>query len=126
MKNYVAYFEIQADDPGRAIKFYEHAFNWHFVKQVGMPLDYWRITQAGPNGGLLKRPAPAPTLKLGANAFVCSVQTDNFDATTKRIMTAGGQVVLPKFAVPGVCYQGYFLDTEGNTFGLFEPNDKTE
>jgi len=25
-----------------------------------------------------------------------------------------------KFAVPGRCWQGYFLDTEGNTFGVFE------
>jgi predicted enzyme related to lactoylglutathione lyase len=24
--------------------------------------------------------------------------------------------------VPGVCWQGYFLDTEGNTFGIFQPD----
>jgi len=24
--------------------------------------------------------------------------------------------------VPGVCWQGYFLDTEGNTFGVFQPD----
>jgi uncharacterized protein len=29
---------------------------------------------------------------------------------------------LPKFAVPGVCWQGYFIDTEGNTFGIFQPD----
>lgn len=27
---------------------------------------------------------------------------------------------LPKFAVPKTCWQGYFVDTEGNTFGIFE------
>jgi predicted enzyme related to lactoylglutathione lyase len=29
---------------------------------------------------------------------------------------------MPKFAVPGVCWQAYFIDTEGNTFGIFEPD----
>jgi hypothetical protein len=31
-------------------------------------------------------------------------------------------VALAKFAVPGVCWQGDFLDTEGNTFGIFQPD----
>ncbi len=30
---------------------------------------------------------------------------------------------LGKFAVPGKCWQGYFLDPEGNTFGIFEPDE---
>jgi hypothetical protein len=34
----------------------------------------------------------------------------------------GGAVALPKFAVPKVCWQGYFLDSEGNTFGIFQPD----
>lgn len=29
-------------------------------------------------------------------------------------------VALPKFAVPKTCWQGYFVDPEGNTFGIFE------
>jgi hypothetical protein len=24
--------------------------------------------------------------------------------------------------VPGVCWQGYFLDTESNVFGIFQPD----
>jgi predicted enzyme related to lactoylglutathione lyase len=60
----------------------------------------------------------------GTNAYVCSIQVENFDATAKKIMAQGGQEALPKFAVPGKCWQGYFLDTEGNTFGLFEVDEK--
>jgi len=37
-----------------------------------------------------------------------------------KILSLGGKTALPKFAVPGVCWQGYFIDTEGNTFGLFQ------
>lgn len=33
---------------------------------------------------------------------------------------------MPKFAIPEVCWQGYFLDTEGNTFGLFEVDENAK
>jgi len=29
---------------------------------------------------------------------------------------------MPKFAVPGTCWQGYFVDPQGNTFGIFQPD----
>jgi hypothetical protein len=69
---------------------------------------------------LLKRPAPTPPPQSGTNAFVCSLEVENFDATEKIILKLGGIVALAKFAVPGTCWQGYFVDTEGNTFGIFE------
>jgi predicted enzyme related to lactoylglutathione lyase len=46
----------------------------------------------------------------------------NFDATAAKVLSAGGRIAMPKFAVPGVCWQGYFIDAEGNTFGLFQPD----
>lgn len=48
------------------------------------------------------------------------MQVEDFDATARRILENGGQIALEKFAVVGKCWQGYFLDTEGNTFGLFQ------
>jgi predicted enzyme related to lactoylglutathione lyase len=48
------------------------------------------------------------------------MEVDHFDATSNLIVARGGQVALPKFAVPGTCWQGYFIDPEGNTFGIFE------
>jgi uncharacterized protein len=115
-----SYFEIQADDPERAVQFYKEVFGWQFTKVEGMPLEYWRVETSGPRGGLLQRPAKAPSPAQGANAFVCSMEVDHFDATTNLILARGGQVALPKFAVPGTCWQGYFIDPEGNTFGIFE------
>jgi predicted enzyme related to lactoylglutathione lyase len=44
----------------------------------------------------------------------------SFDQTAQRIVELAGIVALPKFPVPGKCWQGYFLDAEGNTFGIFE------
>ena len=38
----------------------------------------------------------------------------------RPIQTAGGRVALPKMAVPGVGWLAYFIDPEGNTFGIMQ------
>lgn len=121
--NRIAYFEIQADDPDSTIRFYREIFGWVFVKQEGLPIPYWRIETDGIHGGLLKRPAATPPAGQGTNAYVCSVEVDSFDSVATKIAEHGGQVALEKFAVPGVCWQGYFIDPQGNTFGLFQPDE---
>jgi predicted enzyme related to lactoylglutathione lyase len=114
------YFEIQADDPKRALDFYSRVFEWKVSEVKGLPIPYWTIETGGSRGGLLQRPAKTPPPPSGANAFVCSLEVENFDATEKQILELGGMVALPKFAVPKTCWQGYFVDPEGNTFGIFE------
>jgi predicted enzyme related to lactoylglutathione lyase len=78
------------------------------------------------NGGLLKRPAPVPPASSGTNAFVCSVQVEDYDEIHQLIMEQGGQVALPKFAIPGRCWQGYFIDTDNNVFGIFEVDENAK
>ena len=124
--NQPSYFEIQADDPKRAKNFYAQAFGWTFARAEGLPVEYWRIETEGPRGGLLQRPAKAPPPQSGTNAFVCSMQVENLDAISQKILDLGGKVALPKFAVPGTCWQAYFLDTEGNTFGIFEVDEQAK
>lgn len=54
----VSWFDIPADDPQRAQRFYQDVFDWKFDKWNG-PMDYWMaITgteEPGINGGLSKR-----------------------------------------------------------------------
>ncbi len=118
--NTIGYFEIQSSDLRREIKFYETVFGWKFIREEFVPMEYYRIETNGINGGLLKRPAKIPPAESGTNAFVCSVQVDNFDKTGDLIISNGGQEALPKFAIPGRCWQGYFTDPDNNTFGIFE------
>jgi predicted enzyme related to lactoylglutathione lyase len=120
------YFEIQADDPQRAADFYSTIFGWRFEKAPGLPIEYWRITTGGARGGLLKRPSATPPPQFGTNAFVCSFEVENFEQIAQKITNAGAQIALPKFAVPGVCWQGYFVDPEGNTFGIFQPDENAK
>jgi predicted enzyme related to lactoylglutathione lyase len=115
------YFEIQADDPLRAIRFYSEVFGWHFEEVKGTPVPYWSISSDGETGGgLLKRPLPKPPVPSGTNAFTCSMFVEDFDASQEKILTHGGTLVLPKFLVPGKCWQGYFLDSEDNIFGIVQ------
>jgi len=118
--NTIGYFEIQSSNPRRDIKFYEAIFKWKFIKEEFVPIEYYRIETNGINGGLLRRPAKVPPPENGTNAFVCSIQVENFDKTNDLILKNGGQVALPKFAIPGRCWQGYFVDLDNNTFGIFE------
>jgi uncharacterized protein len=45
------------------------------------------------------------------------MEVKDFDATAQAISKNGRQIALEKFAVPGSCWQGYFLDLEDNAFG---------
>jgi predicted enzyme related to lactoylglutathione lyase len=51
------------------------------------------------------------------------LEVDNFDTAAAKGLSVGGQVALEKFPGIGRCWQGYFIDTEGNTFGIFEVDE---
>jgi predicted enzyme related to lactoylglutathione lyase len=121
--NTIGYFEIQSSDLKREIQFYEAIFGWRFIKEEFVPIEYYRIETNSMNGGLLQRPAKVPPPESGTNAYTCSILVDNFDKTSELILKNGGQVAMPKFAIPGRCYQGYFIDQDNNVFGIFEVNE---
>ena len=124
--NTIGYFEIQSSDTEREIKFYQSIFDWKFFREEFAPIEYYRIETNGMNGGLLKRPAKVPATESGTNAFTCSIQVENFDKTTALIMQGGGQIAVPKFAIPNRCWQGYFIDPDNNVFGLFEVDEQAK
>ena len=78
------YFEIQADDTQRAVDLYKGVFGWTFEQVYGLPVEYWRIETGGTRGGLLKRPAQPPAPQCGTNAFVVSIEVENFDGTAQK------------------------------------------
>lgn len=124
--NSIYYFEIQASDPQKLVSFYSTVFGWKFIKQDQLPIEYYRIETEGIAGGLLKRPANVPPMECGTNAFTCSMEVGNFDETAQKIVDNGGKEALPKFAVPGKCWQGYFLDIDNNVFGIFEVDENAK
>lgn len=121
----VTHFEIHASDPERAVKFYNLVLGWQFQKWEG-PMPYWLITtgpddQPGINGGL--------TLRRGeidgeaVIAYVCTVNVADVEASANAVMANGGQIVVPKVAIPSVGWLVYCKDTEGNIFGMMQADE---
>ena len=120
------HFEIHAAEPGRAIAFYTALFGWQFSKWDG-PMPYWLITtgpdsERGINGGLVLRKGDAPAAMAAVTAFVCTVDTADLDASLVKVAALGGIVVVPKMPIPGVGWLAYAKDTEGNLFGMLQPD----
>lgn len=118
----VVHFEISADDPARASKFYGEVFGWEFQKWEG-PEDYWLVKtgaddQPGINGGLLPR--------RGGMTCVNTVDVPSVDDFIDKITGHGGEVVVPKMAVPGIGYLAYGKDTEGNIFGIMQEDTSAQ
>ncbi|OTG80482.1 lactoylglutathione lyase [Acinetobacter sp. ANC 5054] len=124
--NQLSYFEIQSSNPAREVTFYQAVFGWTFTEIKGLPIEYYQIETPSVHGGLLARPASTPPTHCGTNAFTCSFEVENFDQTAAIILANGGQVAMEKFAIPGRCWQGYFLDADHNTFGLVQVDENAQ
>jgi hypothetical protein len=44
----------------------------------------------------------------------------------EKAIRNGAKITKPKMTIPGVGYQAYCLDTEGNVFGIFQPDEQAE
>ena len=120
----VVHFEIQADEPERAIAFYSGLFGWKFTAWSGS--EYWLIDTgsegAGINGGLVRRRGPPPVALQSVNAYVCTIGVDGLDETLERAVASGAAIAVPKQAIPGVGWLAYAKDPEGNIFGILQPD----
>lgn len=122
----VVHFEIQATDPEALVSFYTALFGWTFQKWAG-PMDYWLITTGeadapGINGGLLRRHGDPPAAMQAVNAFVCTVDVASAESSLARAVELGGEVALPLMPVPGIGWLCYAKDTNGNIFGMLQPD----
>ena len=120
------HFEIHASDPARAIAFYERTFGWIFQRWGEQ--EYWLITtgsadEPGIDGGLITRQGESPQFGAPVNSFVITIQVDDLDTTTKAATDAGGDIRVPRMAVPGVGWLAYLADTEGNLIGAMQPDE---
>jgi uncharacterized protein len=128
----LVHFEIHVDDMERAKNFYGEVFGWTFEdysEYAGMPY-FGAVTgddqQMGINGALMQRKSAPPELNQGLNGFACTIGVEDYDSTEAKLLKSGGRVALPKYALPGMAWQGYYLDTEGNIFGVHQPDQNAK
>ena len=119
----VIHFEIPADDVERAIRFYRQVFGWKIEKWEG-PVEYWLVTtgpegEPGIDGGMGKRTSPS-------EGVVNTIDVRSVDDTVEKIEQAGGKIIRPKQAVPGVGWLAYCEDSEGNPFGIMQADPNTK
>ncbi|MEX0764173.1 MAG: VOC family protein [Nitrosopumilaceae archaeon] len=113
----IIHFDIPADDPTRAQKFYQDTFGWKFDKWNG-PMEYWMVKtgddkQPGINGGLVKR-------MPGQFGTTNTIDVPSIEEFAKKIQSNGGKIIMPKMPIPGVGYFAQCQDTEGNIFGIIQ------
>jgi hypothetical protein len=118
----VVHLEVHAEDPERAINFYQQLLGWSFTRYPG-PWDYWLVTtgpdsEPGINGGLVRRMGTIDGQAV--IAYVCTVDVPSVDEAVARALQLGGVVALEKVAIPGVGWLAYVKDSEGNIFGMMQ------
>ena len=70
----------------------------------------------------MKRQGASPEPGKPLNGYACTMGVEDYDSTEAKILENGGKVALPKYALPGMAWQGYYMDTEGNIFGIHQPD----
>ena len=117
----IVHFEIPADELERAKKFYAELFSWKIEKYPGS-MEYWMITTTNEkgekaiDGGMMKRQNPQQPI----TAYIDVPSIDEYAGKVEKL---GGKVIVPKTAIPDVGYFAVCLDTENNSFAIWE-NDK--
>jgi predicted enzyme related to lactoylglutathione lyase len=125
MSGQVGHFEIPADKPERARKFYSEVFGWKM--NVMAEMDYTMVSTGpvdenfmpkepgfigggiGKRGGHLEHP-------------VVTIIVDSIAAAEKTIEKNGGKITQKRQPIGdgSMGFTAYFKDSEGNTVGLYE------
>ncbi|HTL80941.1 MAG TPA: zinc ribbon domain-containing protein [Bacteroidia bacterium] len=114
----LTHFDMSADDPDRAMKFYNELFGWKFNLLPG-PMNYYLIETKDLNGktaiggGMSKRTEHQ-------QGVVNYIGVSSIDESIQKVKQLGGKIVQEKQAVPGYGMLAVCLDTENNLFGLFQ------
>ena len=122
----VVHFEIHADDPQRAQDYYTAVFGWTVTTWDG-PVEYRLVTtgvegERGIDGAIVTRRGPAPEDGQPVTGYVNTVAVDDLDASLASALEHGGSLAVEKTTVPGIGWLAYCKDTEGNVFGLLQPD----
>lgn len=110
----INHIEFPADDPARAMRFYEAVAGWTFQAMDGMP-DYWMFRSGEGYGGAVGRRGISTGPKLRHY-----IEVDSIDDALAAAGRTGGTTTEPKTVIEGMGWFAVVVDPEGTEIGLFE------
>lgn len=108
------HIEFPADDPERAMRYYEAVAGWQFGAIPGFE-DYWMFRTSEGYGGAVGRRGVSTGPQLRNY-----IEVDSIEAALVASDANGGTTVEPKTAIPGMGFFAVVRDPEGTEIGLFE------
>ena len=123
----LVWYEIPADNLERAKKFYSSLFGWKIAPLPGMTdagaQNCLYIDTGGrnntPDGGMMPRRHPHQPITQ-------YVGVESVTRSAAKVEKLGGKICVAWTAVPQMGYFAVCQDTEGNTFALWERNEKAK
>ncbi|HEV8606844.1 MAG TPA: VOC family protein [Tepidisphaeraceae bacterium] len=117
MPNPVVHWELWTTTPDKTSAFYRKAFDWKI--QPSPQPDYHMVETGGHggiNGGIMtpKRPGTWP----GNMSFYIAVE--DLAAARKRVVQAGGKILVEAEEVPNMGTYSLFSDPDGRVVGLWK------
>jgi predicted enzyme related to lactoylglutathione lyase len=110
----INHIEFPADDPQRAMRFYEAVAGWEFSPIEGFD-EYWVFRSGEGYGGAVGKRGVSTGTVLRDYIEVTSIE----EALAAAERT-GGTVKEPKNEVPGFGWFAVVIDPEGTEVGLFQ------
>jgi len=121
MNNALSWFEIPTTQLDQAQSFYEAVLQRPMRREAMGPSQgavFAYDMAAGGVGGALMMGPTAPALATGGTLVYLDA-SPSLDAALERTLTAGGQVALPRRALPpGMGFFAHITDLDGNRVGL--------
>ena len=125
MDSTIVHFEIPADDPERAAKFYRDMFGWNINRwENSNGIEYYMVetvptneqgmpTRPGVNGGMMRRMYPS-------QQPVNYIAVSSVDEAVAKAERLGAKVMMGKTPVPGMGWFAQLTDPEGNVIAVWE------
>ena len=119
--NAINWFEIPAADFDRAVQFYETMLGTAIRKDVfgGAPHGFLPVGEKGVGGAVVY--GNGQPSSEGPLIFLNATDEPTLDGFLARVTEAGGEVLLPKTAIPPQGLMAIIRDVEGNRIGLHSP-----
>ena len=115
MAGNLCHFELMVSDRKKTRAFYGEVFGWVF--DDANPMYTMVKAGEGPQGGIMEKPADAPSFAM--TVYFC---VDDIEETLEKATGAGGQLLVRQEIPTGIW--AIVTDPDGIPFGIYEHHEE--